>query len=63
MRSVWPHLNFRLSLDQALLRTVESEARWALREGHERGEMPNYLPFFHSQPLLQVKPAAATLPR
>ncbi len=63
VRSVWPHLNFRLSLDQALLRTLESEARWALREGHASGEAPNYLPFFHMQPLLQVKPAAATLPR
>ncbi len=62
VQSVWPHLNFRLSLDQALLRTLESEARWALREGHASGEAPNYLPLFHPGPLRRVKPAAATLP-
>lgn len=63
VQAVWPTLNFRLSLDQALLRTLESEARWALREGHVHGAAPNYLSFFHLQPLVQVKPAAATLPR
>lgn len=63
VQAVWPSLNFRLSLDQALLRTLESEARWALREGHASGAAPNYLSYFHPQPLVQVKPAAATLPR
>jgi len=63
VRAVWPTLNFRLSLDQALLRTLESEARWALREGHAQGEVPNHLPLLDPRPLLKVKPAAATLPR
>ena len=56
---VWGGLGFRLSLDQALLTTMEGEARWAQREGHvaERAR-PNVLTLIHAGPLKAVKPAA-----
>ena len=56
---VWGGLGFRLSLDQALLTTMEGEARWAQREGHvaERAR-PNMLTLIHAGPLKVVKPAA-----
>ena len=56
---VWGGLGFRLSLDQALLTTMEGEARWAQREGHvaERAR-PNVLTLIHAGPLKVVKPAA-----
>jgi NitT/TauT family transport system substrate-binding protein len=54
---IWPQLQYRLSLDQGLLKTLESEARWAVREGHVVGKRPpNFLPYLHAAPLLGVKP-------
>jgi ABC-type nitrate/sulfonate/bicarbonate transport system substrate-binding protein len=56
---VWPGLGFRLSLDQALVSTMESEARWAQREGHVAGgARPNVLTLIHAEPLKAVKPDA-----
>ncbi len=61
--TVWPGLRYRLGLDQALLVTMEGEARWARREGHATGPLkPNFLQLVHSAPLRSVKPdAVATL--
>ena len=56
---VWGGLGFRLSLDQALLTTMEGEARWAQREGHvAEGARPNVLTLIHAGPLKAVKPSA-----
>jgi NitT/TauT family transport system substrate-binding protein len=56
---VWPGLGFRLSLDQALVSTMEGEARWAQREGHVAGATrPNVLTLIHAGPLKAVKPDA-----
>jgi ABC-type nitrate/sulfonate/bicarbonate transport system substrate-binding protein len=56
---VWGGLGFRLSLDQALLTTMEGEMRWAQREGHvPEGARPNVLTLIHSGPLKSVKPDA-----
>ena len=56
---VWPGLGFRLSLDQALVSTMEGEARWAQREGHVAGgQRPNVLTLIHAGPLKSVKPDA-----
>lgn len=60
----WPKLNFRLSLDQSLITTLEGEARWALREGHVKGKRPaSYLSLLHPGPLRAVKPAAVAFGR
>jgi ABC-type nitrate/sulfonate/bicarbonate transport system substrate-binding protein len=56
---VWGGLGFRLSLDQALLTTMEGEVRWAQREGHvPEGARPNVLTLIHPGPLKSIKPAA-----
>ena len=56
---VWGGLAFRLSLDQALVTTMEGESRWAQREGHvAEGARPNVLTLIHSGPLKLVKPGA-----
>lgn len=60
----WPSTSFRLGLDQALLRTMESEARWAVREGQVRGKAsPNFMGFLHTAPLMIAKPSAVSLGR
>lgn len=52
---VWPGLRFQLALDQSLVKTLESEARWAIRSGHVVGQtVPNYLRYMHAAPLRQV---------
>ena len=56
---VWGGLGFRLSLDQALVSTMEGEVRWAQREGHVAGGgRPNVLTLIHAGPLKSVKPDA-----
>jgi NitT/TauT family transport system substrate-binding protein len=56
---VWGGLGFRLSLDQALLSTMEGEVRWAQREGHvAEGARPNVLTLVFPGPLKSVKPSA-----
>ncbi|HEY9025423.1 MAG TPA: NrtA/SsuA/CpmA family ABC transporter substrate-binding protein [Burkholderiaceae bacterium] len=59
---VWAGLSWRLSLDQALLSTMEGEARWAQRERHvAEGARPNVLGLVQPGPLKAVKPAAVGL--
>jgi len=56
---VWGGLAFRLSLDQALLSTMEGEVRWAQREGHVgAGARPNVLTLVHPGPLRAVNASA-----
>jgi len=55
----WAGLAWRLSLEQALLSTMEGEVRWAQRERHvAEGARPNVLTLVHAAPLRAVKPAA-----
>ncbi len=56
---VWAGLAFRMSLDQALVSTMEGEVRWAQREGHvAEGGHPDVLMLIHPGPLRRVKPGA-----
>lgn len=49
---IWPRYRFQLSLNQSLLSTLESEARWARSEGHIKADrIPNFLALFHTGPL------------
>ena len=64
IQSIWPNVRYRLSLDQGLLKTLESEARWAIRESHVKADrIPNFLPLFHTAPMLSVKPDSAGIAR
>lgn len=61
---VWPGLRFQLTLDQSLVKTLESEARWALRERHVAGKaVPYYQHFLHAPPLREVDDNAVGLAR
>ena len=62
--SIWDAFSFRLMLDQTILITLESEARWAMREGlTDSKEVPNYLNFLYLDALEKIKPEAVTIIR
>lgn len=53
---VWSGFRYRLALDQSLIKTMEGEARWAMREGHVKGKaVPNFFELIHSAPLKAAK--------
>jgi NitT/TauT family transport system substrate-binding protein len=60
IETIFPGFNYRLSLNQSLVSTMEGEARWAVREGHVGAgrKMPNYLDFVASGPLRKAVPNA-----
>lgn len=58
-----PDIDFALELRQSLLTALEGQARWALRGGHARGKMPNFLDFLRPDPLSAVRPRAVTVVR
>ena len=59
---IFPSMQFRLSLDQSLVKTLESEARWAIREKHVAATaVPNFLPLVHGAPLRAVAPDAVSI--
>ena len=59
---LWPRYRYQLTLDQALLTTLESEARWARQENHVvASQSPNYLSFIHSAPLRRVQASAVSI--
>lgn len=56
---IWPRYNYQLSLDQSLLATLESEARWARMNGHVTAKQsPNYLDLIYALPLRKANPSA-----
>ena len=58
----WPDYRFELGLNQSLIATLESTARWAMRENLVRQrDMPNYLDFIDIGPLKRVRPDAVTV--
>jgi sulfonate transport system substrate-binding protein len=53
-----------LALDEALLRALQSQANWALREGYATGRKPaDYRTLIDAAPLRAVLPNAVGLPR
>jgi NitT/TauT family transport system substrate-binding protein len=62
IEAIWQRYNYRLTLNQSLLTTLESQARWARQEGHVQSErMPNYLDFVYPEPLRSVRRDAVGL--
>jgi NitT/TauT family transport system substrate-binding protein len=56
---IWQHNVYQLNLDQSLLSTLESEARWARQESHvTENTVVNYLDFIYVEPMLKVDPKA-----
>jgi len=60
---VWPDLVFGLALELSLVKTLEAEARWALRSGYATGKEPNYLRYLHEGPLGRAKPGSVDIVR
>lgn len=62
LQTMWSDYEFRLVLDQALITTLESESRWAVREGLvENKTMPNYLDMVRDAPLRSIDRRAVTV--
>lgn len=63
LASLWAELDFRVALEQSLLNTLESESRWAMREGlvGARPAMPDYLGRLRSGPLKALDERAVTV--
>lgn len=61
---LWDGYKFRLSLSQALLTTLEDQARWAIRGNlTDWTEVPNFLGFIHLDALEEVRPEAMSIIR
>jgi ABC-type nitrate/sulfonate/bicarbonate transport system substrate-binding protein len=55
--------DFKLTLEQTLIATMEGQARWALRQGHAQDLPGNLLRSIESSLLLQAAPDAVSLVR
>ena len=64
LNNVWKDIIFRVTLDQALLLSLENEARWAIRAEIVTGTaLPNYLEYIHLYGLNSIRPKAVTIIR
>ena len=62
VETIFPTMEFQLGLDQSFIKTLESQARWYVRQPDAVGRKPaNYLNFVYPGPLSRVDPAAITL--
>ena len=56
---LWDGCQFRLSLSQPLLVTMEDQERWAIKNNlTDKTEVPNYLDYIYLDALKEVKPEA-----
>ncbi|HEX4842893.1 MAG TPA: ABC transporter substrate-binding protein [Limnobacter sp.] len=64
IESVLDDYRFKLSLNKSLPRTMDGQARWAMRAGHapENAKQPNMLTLLAPQFLQAVDPHAVTVP-
>ena len=64
IKYVWPANNFTISLNQAMVLTMEDEARWAVANKlTDKTMIPNYFKFIYFDALEKVKPEAITIIR
>lgn len=62
--ALWTTYAFEVTLDQALLITMEDQARWAMDSGLTNAtSVPNFLDYLYFDALQQVKPEAITVIR
>ena len=60
---VWPDYIFKLGLNQSLIFSIQSQAKWAIEmQMSEYSEIPNIHLFVDSRALLQVDPEAVNIP-
>lgn len=58
---VYPKIDFKVELSQALLLTMEDETRWAIDSKLIPNKFPNYLDFIYTDILEKVKPDAVSM--
>jgi ABC-type nitrate/sulfonate/bicarbonate transport system substrate-binding protein len=64
IETVWAQNQFSLSLDQALIATMEDEARWMIKNGlTAEKEVPDFLEYVYTKGLEAVKPGAVNIIR
>ncbi len=64
LNRLWSIYAYRVSLDQALIVTLEDKARWAImKKLTDETQVPDYLNFIHIDALEAVKPEAVTIIR
>lgn len=63
IEKIFPDYRYRLTLNRSLLRTMEGQARWALREGHVKGgqSQPNYTNYIYPAFLKAIEASAVLL--
>jgi ABC-type nitrate/sulfonate/bicarbonate transport system substrate-binding protein len=53
----WKNYYFRISLDQAFLKTLEDQARWAIgKKLTEKKAIPDFYQFIYQKPLMVINP-------
>lgn len=58
----WKDILFEVNLGEALLTTMEDEARWVMgRHESARLNLPDFLSLIHFEPMLKVKPHGVTI--
>lgn len=64
VNSIFDDYRFKLSLNRTLPRTMEGQARWAMREGHVDSALtqPNYNAYVYPGLLKKADPGAVSLP-
>ena len=64
LSELWELYNFKVTLDQYLLVTLEDETRWAIKNKlTDKTEVPNYLDYIYMDALEEVKPEAVGIIR
>ena len=62
--ALWDVVDFDLSLSEALLTTLEDEARWLIRKKiYDKTEIPNFLDYIYFDALQKVKPEGIQIVR
>jgi len=62
LAEIWKSFDFRVTLGQDLVLTLENESRWAIKNKLTAAtSVPNYLEYIYLDGLLAVKPAAVTI--
>jgi ABC-type nitrate/sulfonate/bicarbonate transport system substrate-binding protein len=59
----WRDINFAIELRQSLITGLEGQARWATRQGHVNGTVPNFLEYVRPDPLARVRASAVSVVR
>jgi len=62
IRNTWSYFSFSIGLNQWLLTSMETEARWAIKHRFLKGEkIPNYMNFINTMPLNLSAPDKITI--